>query len=57
LTIEGTYDNTANNPANPASPPKLVYSNGDMKSTDEMMTLLMVFLPYEKGDENIVLKK
>jgi hypothetical protein len=57
LTIEGTYDNTANNPNNPSNPPQLVYSNGDMKSTDEMLTLVMVFLPYEKGDENVPLKK
>lgn len=51
LTIEGTYDNTADNPANPNSPPRLIYSNGDMKATDEMMTLIMLFLPYEAGDE------
>lgn len=57
LTIEGTYDNTANNPNNPSNPPQLVYSNGDMKSTDEMLTLVMVFLPYEKDDESIILKK
>jgi hypothetical protein len=57
LHIEGTYDNTANNPANPSSPPKLIYSNGEMKSTDEMMTLVMIYLPYEKGDEYIPLKR
>ncbi len=57
LTIEGTYDNTANNPNNPANPPQLVYSNGDMKSTDEMLTLVMVYLPYENGDESVILKK
>ncbi len=55
LHIEGTYDNTAENPANPYSPPKTVFSEGTMKSTDEMMTLLMVYLPYEPGDENRVL--
>jgi hypothetical protein len=57
LTVEGTYDNTANNPANPSNPPQLVYSNGDMKAVDEMMTLVMLYLPYEVGDENKVLKK
>jgi hypothetical protein len=57
VTIEGTYDNTANNPANPSSPPKLIYSNGDMKATDEMMTMIMLFLPYEQGDENVIIKR
>jgi hypothetical protein len=56
IHIIGTYDNTTNNPFNPHNPPKLVWSYGDMYSTDEMMTLLMLFLPYEKGDENISLE-
>lgn len=54
--IEGTYDNTADNPANPHNPPKNVFSMGEMKTTDEMMTLMMGFLPYKEGDENIDLK-
>jgi len=55
LTIEGTYDNTKNNPNNPNSPPKMVFSANDMKSTDEMLTMLLVFLKYEDGDEDKVL--
>jgi hypothetical protein len=55
LHIEGLYDNTAENPANPNSPPKTIFSEGSMKSTDEMMTLLMVYLPYQQGDEKKVL--
>ncbi len=55
LTIEATYDNTADNPFNPFSPPRPIFSSGDMRSTDEMMTLMMVFLPYQDGDENIKL--
>jgi Copper type II ascorbate-dependent monooxygenase, C-terminal domain len=51
LTVEGTYDNTAQNPNNPFSPPQTIYSSGDMKSTDEMLTLVMLALPYEEGDE------
>ncbi len=51
MHIEGTYDNTAQNPANPNSPPRTIFSEGSMRSTDEMMTLLMVYLPYEDGDE------
>jgi hypothetical protein len=57
IHIIGTYDNTADNPLNPFSPPQTIWSFGDMRSTDEMMTLMMVFLPYEKGDENISLQK
>ncbi|QIL38590.1 cytochrome c [Pedobacter sp. HDW13] len=56
LTIEGTYDNTKENPHNPSSPPRNVYSANDMKSTDEMLTMLLVFLPYKENDEQIVLK-
>lgn len=56
LTVEGTYDNTKENPNNPNNPPKMVFSAKDMKSTDEMMTLVMVFLPYKEGDETLVLK-
>lgn len=57
LVVEGTYDNTPDNPSNPFNPPKLVYSAGDMKSTDEMMTLVMIFLPYEKGDEKMRIER
>jgi hypothetical protein len=56
LTVEATYDNTANNPANPYNPPRLTYSSGDMKTTDEMLTLVMIFLPYIQGDEEIMMK-
>jgi hypothetical protein len=56
LHIEGFYDNSTGNPFNPSHPPKFISSTGDMKSTDEMLTLMMVFLPYQKGDENLVLE-
>lgn len=56
IHIEGTYDNTTDNPVNPNNPPKTVFSMGDMKTTDEMMTLMMGFLPYKEGDEKIDLK-
>lgn len=55
ITVEGTYDNTADNPANPASPPATVY--GAMRSKDEMLTLVMITLPYQEGDERIEIKK
>ncbi|MEO5889806.1 MAG: cytochrome c [Ferruginibacter sp.] len=53
MHIEGTYDNTAQNAANPNKPPKTIFSAGTMRSTDEMMTLLMVYLPYVEGDEKV----
>ena len=53
MHIEGMYDNTDQNPANPNSPPKTIFSSGNMRSTDEMLTLLMVYLPYQEGDEKI----
>lgn len=56
IHIEGTYDNRASNPANPNNPPQTVWSFGDMQSTNEMLTLMMVFLPYKPGDENISLE-
>jgi len=55
LTIEALYDNTKDNPNNPTSPPRMVFSANDMKTTDEMMTMLMVFLNYQDGDENLEL--
>ncbi|MES2645893.1 MAG: cytochrome c [Bacteroidota bacterium] len=56
MHIVGTYDNTASNPANPFNPPQTIMSVGDMRSTDEMMTLLMIYLPYKAGDEDISLE-
>ncbi|RYD35609.1 MAG: cytochrome c [Verrucomicrobiaceae bacterium] len=53
--IEGTFDNTAGNPFNPNSPPQFVFSSGDMRSKDEMLTLLLIFLPYKEGDEKLSL--
>lgn len=54
LFIKGTYDNTANNPFNPYKPPQMIFSSGNMETTNEMMTMMMVFLPYRKGDEELV---
>jgi hypothetical protein len=56
IQIEGDYDNTSNNPFNPNNPPEAVYSWGDMKTNQEMMTMLMVFLPYKEGDEKLDLQ-
>lgn len=51
INIDGTYDNTAENPANPFNPPKLILSTGDMRSDQEMLTLLLVYVPYQNDDE------
>jgi hypothetical protein len=56
INMVGVYDNTASNPANPNSPPKLVLSTADMKAADEMFTLMMIYVPYQTGDENISLE-
>ena len=57
LVIEASYDNTAGNPFNPYNPPRIITSEGDMRSDQEMLTLLMLYVPYEDGDENIELDK
>jgi Copper type II ascorbate-dependent monooxygenase, C-terminal domain len=57
IEVRATYDNTKNNPNNPFNPPQTVEGrNGSMKATNEMLQLILTFLPYEKGDENISLK-
>ena len=56
MHVEGTYDNTAANPANPHSPPELVMSTGNMRSDQEMMTLILMYVEREAGDENLVFK-
>jgi mono/diheme cytochrome c family protein len=48
-----TYDNTANNPHNPSSPPANV-SVGEA-TTDEMMLVYFSYLLYQPGDENMIL--
>lgn len=55
IHIIGSYDNTSNNPQNPNSPPKYVFSTGNMASADEMLTFLLIYVPYLPGDENISL--
>ncbi len=47
------YDNTANNPHNPSSPPQLVRAGES--TTDEMMLVYFSYLIYQPGDENLVI--
>ncbi|MGR6088297.1 MAG: monooxygenase [Arcticibacter sp.] len=54
VVAEGVFDNTTSNPNNPFNPPReITGTNGSMRTTDEMFQLIMNFLPYEPGDENI----
>ena len=55
-TIEAiaAYDNTADNPFNPSSPPQnVVYGDN---TEDEMFFVFVDYVPYEEGDENISLE-
>jgi hypothetical protein len=57
IHLECSYDNTADNPNNPNNPPKIIFSSGDMRSTDEMMTLLLIYVSYQDGDEKVILEE
>jgi hypothetical protein len=57
ITVIATMDNTTNNPNNPFNPPQEIEGrNGSMRTTDEMLQLIITYLPYKKGDENISLR-
>ncbi|MBA2408141.1 MAG: hypothetical protein H0V65_09155 [Chitinophagales bacterium] len=56
IEVIATMDNTKNNPNNPFNPPQLIEGrNGSMRTTDEMLQLIITYLPYKKGDESISL--
>lgn len=56
IEVIAVMDNTKQNPNNPFSPPQQVEGrNGSMRTTDEMLQLIITFLPYQTGDENISL--
>ena len=58
IYVEGAYDNTADNPNNPFSPPRLIMErNGSMRTTDEMFQLIITYVPYQRGDESISMEK
>lgn len=54
IYVKGYYDNTNENPANPNNPPKPVLSS--MAKQDEMLLMVVTFLNYMPGDENLALK-
>ena len=56
IVVESIFDNTLNNMDNPFNPPQFIIGkNGSMKTTDEMLQLIITYLPYQKGDELIKL--
>ncbi len=55
LKATAFYDNTTNNPDNPSSPPQNV-SAGE-NTTDEMMMVFFSYMPYQNGDENLIIDK
>lgn len=50
IFIEATFDNTAENPANPTIPPKTVTYGWETAS--EMLDMVMFYLVYKPGDED-----
>ena len=59
IRAEGVYDNTADNPWNPNNPPQTIRDRDDvsMRTTDEMFQLILMYVDYKNGDENIDLSK
>lgn len=56
LHAEATYDNTNQNPFNPNYPAKSMPFETGMNESNEMMRLVILYLPYLIGDENISLE-
>ena len=55
LSMRFHYDNSAGNPRNPNSPPKMVV--GGNQSSDEMAHLWFQVLPRGEGDQRMVLQE
>ncbi len=57
IHLEVVLDNTTANPNNPFSPPREVKEQGgSMRTTDEMIQLIISGFPYRPGDESISLE-
>lgn len=56
LHAEAIYDNSVRNPENPYNPPQDVLFEWGMNDDSEMMRLVLLYLPYEVGDEKISLE-
>ncbi|MCS6935074.1 MAG: T9SS type A sorting domain-containing protein [Chitinophagales bacterium] len=55
LRMRAYYDNTTNNPFNPNNPPQNVTAGEG--TGDEMMMVFFTYLPYQNGDENLIIDK
>ena len=55
IKAKAFYDNTANNPDNPNSPLAAVHAGEG--TTDEMMMVFFGFMPYQSGDENLIIDR
>lgn len=55
LRATAFFDNTTNNPHNPNNPPQDVTAGE--ATTDEMMMVFFSYLPYQTGDENLIIDK
>jgi mono/diheme cytochrome c family protein len=53
LRAEAWYDNTRDNPVNPFQPPRRVFFERGMDDADEMMRLVIQYVPWRPGDEDI----
>lgn len=57
IIVEGTFDNTADNPDNPYNPPRVIIDRASplesMRTTDEMLQLIITWMLYQNGDEEI----
>jgi hypothetical protein len=53
---KGIFDNTAKNLHNPFQPPQDVYFERGMDDTDEMLRMVILYLPYQEGDEDLPLE-
>jgi len=60
IHVEATFDNTEKNVNNPYHPPQVIIDRADrfdsMKSTNEMLQLILSFMEYRPGDENLSLE-
>jgi hypothetical protein len=57
IEVEAVFDNTEDNPFNPYHPPRTIAEReGSMRTTDEMLQFIFMYLPYQPGDESISLK-
>ncbi|HNI54810.1 MAG TPA: hypothetical protein PK511_09835 [Chitinophagales bacterium] len=60
IHVEAVFDNTVNNVNNPYYPPQVIIDRGDrfdsMKTTNEMLQLILTYMEYQSGDEYLSLE-